>query len=327
MISYTPVANPVVPQQGESEAPSEHRSELRAPVLVMTRLGDIELSQGSLLIGRLPECDLRLTDALVSRMHARISVQDGRVVLEDLHSTNGVFVNGHRVGYSVVLCEGDRILVGTSELSLFRCADSTVRPPPFPRSEVNAKPPSEGPSSPSSDLRATRMERFSGKRLPSGPSSSSALQPTPASPELLSTSRADALRMLGEVAERLAAVGNLDEAATLLAGQLRRILRGANSGLPVPPEMVDSASIYALKLARWTKRHLWADYVVELHLSAKRLMNLAVLQAYEVAILQLDFDRLLLAYYVESLKHQLPRMIPAERIRVEHLASLLDKGS
>jgi pSer/pThr/pTyr-binding forkhead associated (FHA) protein len=95
-------------------------------VTVITPQGDMELGQGSLLIGRLPECDVLLNDTLVSRMHARISVQGDSVVVEDLHSTNGVYVNGVRVGHSTVLCEGDRILIGTTEFSLFESRDSSL---------------------------------------------------------------------------------------------------------------------------------------------------------------------------------------------------------
>src|SRR5690606_25435044 len=51
-----------------------------------------------------------------------------------------------------------------------------------------------------------------------------------------STARADALKMIGGLADRLAATGNLEEAAQVLSGHLRRILKGANAGLAVPPD-------------------------------------------------------------------------------------------
>jgi len=128
--SYTPIATPVVPapeRKHEDRARGGRpRPELCAPVTVITPVGDMELGSGSLLIGRLPECDVLLSDTLVSRMHARISVQSDSVVVEDLHSTNGVYVNGQRVGHSTVLCEGDRILIGTIEFSLFETRDSSL---------------------------------------------------------------------------------------------------------------------------------------------------------------------------------------------------------
>lgn len=329
MTSYTPIATPTVqpPSRNAPHGLPQRRDELRPPVVVISPMGHFELSVGSLLIGRLPECDILLKDGVVSRVHARISVQGENIVLEDLHSTNGVFINGRKVSYGVVLCEGDRILVGSSELSLFRCRDSTPSPVPSPasRSDEQAEPP---PSSGDRNIApaSLRLARIEPSSLQLTSPDASSPEPSSTDDSVPSTRRTDALQMHGGVAEKLAAVGNVDEAVTILSGQLKRILRGANSGLPVPQEMVDSASIYALKLARWSKQTLWADYAVELHLSAKRLMSIATLQAYELAIANLDFDRLLLAYYIESLASQLQQMTAAERRRVEHLASLLLAG-
>lgn len=60
------------------------------------------------------EVDLALEDASVSRLHARISIQDGDVCLEDLNSTNGTFKNGLRMQpyEKRRLEEGDEIKFG-----------------------------------------------------------------------------------------------------------------------------------------------------------------------------------------------------------------------
>ena len=50
---------------------------------------------------------------MVSRRHAKISVEGGEIFLEDLGSTNGSFVNGEKITRTK-LAEGDRILIGTS---------------------------------------------------------------------------------------------------------------------------------------------------------------------------------------------------------------------
>jgi len=105
-----------------------------------------------------------------------------------------------------------------------------------------------------------------------------------------STARADALKMIGGLADRLAATGNLEEAAQVLSGHLRRILKGANSGLVVTADVAGSAAHHALTLARWTKQPLWADYVVELHLSARLVMSAPTLAAFEDVISKLDFE-------------------------------------
>jgi pSer/pThr/pTyr-binding forkhead associated (FHA) protein len=328
--SYTPVATPVVPaperQQEEHSRDARLRPELTAPVTVITPLGDMELGSGSILIGRLPECDVLLQDGLVSRMHARISVQNDSVLIEDLHSTNGVYVNGLRVGHSAVLREGDRILIGTTEISLFETRDSSLQ-----RLRV-ARPASSIPSN-----RVTPLVNRSPKSVATPASKQAVKQPTtpvpavpmrvPSRPEHVpSTARADALKMIGGLADRLAASGNLEEAAQVLSGHLRRILKGANSGLIVPADVAASAAHHALTLARWTKQALWADYVVELHLSARLVMSAVTLASFEDVISRLDFDRMLLGYYVDGLADHMEKLDIDERRRVERLKFLVKEA-
>jgi pSer/pThr/pTyr-binding forkhead associated (FHA) protein len=250
-------------------------------VTVVSPVGDFELGTGSLLIGRLPECDVILEDSLVSRMHARLSVQNDAVVIEDLHSTNGVYVNEQRVGYSVVVREHDRILIGATEIAIYESRDSSAQPVPGARS---ASPPPEG--------RATPTAHTLEFPVPSGASGKRQFA--------ASTARADALRMIGGVAERLAATGNFEAAAHVMSGHLRRILKGANSGLMVHPDLADAASRWALRVARWINEPLWVDYVVELHLCARLVMSGPTLAAFEGAILELGCDRVLLRYYVQG---------------------------
>lgn len=71
--------------------------------------------------GVFPDVDLDTDDpeAKVSRKHARISVQDGSYLIEDLGSTNGTFINrGRRLaaGDRHPLKDGDEIIVGKTFL-------------------------------------------------------------------------------------------------------------------------------------------------------------------------------------------------------------------
>ncbi len=67
-------------------------------------------------IGRDPSNDLVLIgDAKVSRSHAELALRDGQWQLIDLGSSNGTKVNGRRTEKHP-LRDGDRILIGTSEL-------------------------------------------------------------------------------------------------------------------------------------------------------------------------------------------------------------------
>jgi pSer/pThr/pTyr-binding forkhead associated (FHA) protein len=344
--SYTPVATPVVPAPERKPDPSSRnirpRPELVAPVTVITPHGDVEILTGSILVGRLPECDVCLDDNLVSRMHARISVQNGSVVVEDLHSTNGVYVNGLRVGHSTTMREGDRILIGTTELSLFESRDSSLmrikaarpisssptpqKPAPTPHKQTTpqggepyrpqAEPPPRKQSKqtmPATPNKATKQTQPSAQQRP----------PERVDHNVPSTARADALKMIGGLADRLAATGNLEEASQVLSGHLRRILKGANAGLAVPPDVAASAAHHALTLARWTKLPLWADYVVELHLSARLVMSSVTLAAYEDVVTKIeDFDRMLLGYYVDGLKDRQEKLDMDERKRLERLKLL-----
>jgi len=285
----------------------------------MTPQGEVELGQGSLLIGRLPECDVLLNDTLVSRMHARISVQGESVLVEDLHSTNGVYVNGMRVGHSTVLCEGDRILIGTTEFSLFETRDSSLMR--IRAARVASATPSARVTPLVNPLEIMAVKRPNAKSTPIPTVPLAVSTPLERVP---STARADALKMIGGLADRLAATGNLEEAAQVLSGHLKRILKGANSGLTVTPDVAASASHHALTLARWTKLPLWADYVVELHLSGRLVMSAVTLASFEDAISKLDFDRMLLGYYVDGLKDRTEKLDMDERRRVERLRFLVE---
>lgn len=68
-----------------------------------------------LTIGRDPTCELVLTDPMVSWHHARLAPDGDSHRLEDLGSTNDTLVNGSRI-QSLLLRDGDRILIGNSEL-------------------------------------------------------------------------------------------------------------------------------------------------------------------------------------------------------------------
>jgi len=75
----------------------------------------IPLEAEPILIGRMPECTIVLTDPNVSRRHAEIRRSGSDVVAVDLQSTNGTRVNGVPIRERV-LADGDDITVGTTIL-------------------------------------------------------------------------------------------------------------------------------------------------------------------------------------------------------------------
>lgn len=68
---------------------------------------------GIVTIGRSPHCDHAIDSPLVSREHARLVCDLSGVVIEDLNSTNGTFVNGQRLAGQARLHPGDRVAIAT----------------------------------------------------------------------------------------------------------------------------------------------------------------------------------------------------------------------
>jgi pSer/pThr/pTyr-binding forkhead associated (FHA) protein len=73
---------------------------------------------GATIVGRAPECQLRLEEASLSRKHARLIPTEDGVIVEDLGSTNGSFLNGERVQRAVAK-PGDEIGFDTLRFRLF----------------------------------------------------------------------------------------------------------------------------------------------------------------------------------------------------------------
>jgi predicted component of type VI protein secretion system len=68
------------------------------PTLLSVCVGpDIPVSRGTVMVGRHPECDVQLDSRRVSRRHCVIAMVRGDVVVRDLGSTNGTWINGRRV--------------------------------------------------------------------------------------------------------------------------------------------------------------------------------------------------------------------------------------
>ena len=77
--------------------------------------GIFELSERAVVIGRSTECDIQLGVQNVSRNHARVVFHNEEYLIEDLESTNGVFVNGIKV-VKCVLRNNDQIEIGGVKL-------------------------------------------------------------------------------------------------------------------------------------------------------------------------------------------------------------------
>lgn len=88
---------------------------------------EIELREGDIVLGRSSECGVLLDSETVSRKHARVSVREGSVFIEDLGSRNGTFVNGKQVVEQVQIKAGDSVQFGDVRFELFQAQPAEAR--------------------------------------------------------------------------------------------------------------------------------------------------------------------------------------------------------
>jgi hypothetical protein len=77
---------------------------------------EYEVGEGAVL-GRGDQAEIRLEDPFASSRHARLVRQGGVVVLEDLGSTNGTYLNEELLSGPQPLHPGDRVRIGDSEFT------------------------------------------------------------------------------------------------------------------------------------------------------------------------------------------------------------------
>jgi predicted component of type VI protein secretion system len=260
---------------------------------------DLELNEGTFAVGRNASCQLSLDDPLVSRRHAIFELQGNAVTIEDLNSRNGVIVNGHRIETKVNLNVGDRILIGSQELTLLAARDGAgvmgggVGKMTLPKMKVGT------------------------------PSSAFAPVHIDADPEPSMVRRADQFKLLSGVAEKALAMGKAGEAERLLASALADVIEATRAGRPLPPTLVDQAAKFSAKLATATGKGGWADYVIELYAAQKRPCPAHVIDELYSAmrkVTAVDLHRL--REYVAMLRQSLPRYGPAERFLFQRLEGL-----
>jgi hypothetical protein len=71
-----------------------------------------------MVLGRSSEADVLLDDPYASDFHMRLVAQENGMVLHDLGSTNGTYVNGRRISAPTTLRHGDNIQVGKTVMEV-----------------------------------------------------------------------------------------------------------------------------------------------------------------------------------------------------------------
>ena len=79
----------------------------------------IPLEKAIVLIGRQSDCDVSLTKSRkISRKHCCIAQVNDSLIIRDLGSTNGIFLNGNRIAKEALLTLGDEITIGDIQFTL-----------------------------------------------------------------------------------------------------------------------------------------------------------------------------------------------------------------
>ncbi|HYI45834.1 MAG TPA: FHA domain-containing protein [Actinomycetota bacterium] len=104
---------------GARQAPRKAKKTPRKGVVIEGPAKGKSLDLNSeLTIGRADKCHLVLDDTYVSQVHARIYPKGDTVVLEDLGSTNGTYLNRRRITSPSEVQRGDRVKIGKTVLEL-----------------------------------------------------------------------------------------------------------------------------------------------------------------------------------------------------------------
>lgn len=140
---------------------------------------EIKLPAARFLIGRDEDCHLRPKSDLVSRHHCMVLVEDDGVVVRDLGSRNGTYVNDQRIAGEQLLAPGDRLRVGPLEFEVCIAVMAPAANPvatPTPAAVRGVDKPAAAPAvaapPPADDLEAFYLQALGELASASTPSSS-----------------------------------------------------------------------------------------------------------------------------------------------------------
>lgn len=266
-----------------------------------------ELRLGEILIGRSSNCHLVLDDGLVSRRHAQIVVSEDQAKVEDFGSANGVFINSKRVTGSELLKAGDQLQIGKQQFTV--C--SVARPPvAMPSERRNAE-----------TLHGLRVTTDAMLAPPSDPRADTKAELK--QPEVEATQRAEALELLGGVADKVLALGRGEEAERVLSTALNNVLTEVKRGREPAARVINRAGIYAGKLAEATAHGKWLDYTIDLYASLRRPMPIELVDQMYAVLRRVDAVNLTaLRAYLSVLHAQTQAYAPNERFAIQRLEGL-----
>ena len=291
------------------------------------RSDDLELSYGEFLIGRSSRCNLALADALVSRRHAALHVSPQSVVVTDLGSRNGVVVNGVRIQAPRELAHMDRLFIGAQELLLIDVDQITDRLGGERYVVCNACGAISGATKRHCGDCGVRLDPPTGSTERDWRNMDSN---APAWGE--DTRPVRTLEVIGGIASKAIRMGRLDEAERVLIPHLDGLLQRAMHRLPLSESdredsdfLFETATSYALALARGPRGVAWIDWVFRFHTCSGRLMTAKTIDELHGLVRQHGYHRRrYVQAYVQIVQTQVDIRGPAARFLVQRLEGLAE---
>ena len=254
---------------------------------------EYRLTKNPVLLGRGSGVDIVLIGPLASRRHAELRETEHGLVVSDLSSRNGVFVNGYQITEPTLLSNGDQLALGDHTFALVEIVDPAAHQSTW------------------TELPAARES----SRVPAGTYGNDDAS--------VATRRANALQMLGSVVDKALALGRGQEAEHLIGTHLVAALSDATAGRGVAPEVARAAGQYAVKLATATGKAAWLDFAFRLYNALGETIPLPIVdEMYTVLRRVRGLDRELLRSYTDFLHASSDRLSPPERFVLQRLEGL-----
>jgi pSer/pThr/pTyr-binding forkhead associated (FHA) protein len=270
----------------ERSADSGFRTRTRIVYVLRGASREHRLNRSPLVMGRSSSSDIQVESALVSRQHARLTLTNLGVLVEDLGSRNGVFLNSQRIRGSVRMKSGDSLTIGDETFVLAEIEEAVE--------DVKAGITLVGQRDSSSD-----------------------------EDRLAATRSADVFQLLAGVVDKALALGRGEEAEHIIGAHLNAAMRDAESGRRVSPDLARSAAGYALKLASATNKASWIDYTVRLYHLLRLALPLALVDdMYSLLRRVRGIDLALLREYNEALRARVDELTPTERFVLQRIGGL-----
>lgn len=220
-------------------------------------LQELELSGPEVILGRSPDCHVTIEDPLVSRQHARISMQGPHPTICDLGSRNGVRLNGELITGHAVLQNNDRVRLGTQDLVFVivdqeRAGRQTRATGMIRQCQACSRPfPSECTGCPHcgeavvTPMPAAEFDTLTGL--------------------IVEPQAGWAFQLLGEVVERALNDDRIAEAERALQRAAKEIDERIRNNRGVDPVSLSKLSSYGLRLSQLQGRLEWVRWILDLY--------------------------------------------------------------